>query len=317
MTPARRTPRSSTSRAPTRRSRSTTRRSRSTRRSGSSTATRSPRPTRSCSGRRSSATSSNGAQIVIDQFLVAGRSKWGQTSRLTLLLPARLRGQRPRALERPARALPPARRAGQHPDRQLHDRRRSTSTCSAGRRSTPTARPLIVMTPKGLLRLKAAGVDARGARERAVPARHRRPVDRPLGGAPARALLAGRSTTTSSGTRPARPRRTSPSPASSSSIRSRSRPWRELVSSLPVARARSSGRRRSRRTWAPGGRSATGSTRPPARALACAGSPTSGAPGGEPERGLPDRAPARAGPHRARGARRTRHLVVGAPPHDV
>ena len=35
---------------------------------------------------------------------------------------ARLRGQRPRALEREARAVPPARRAGQHPGRQLHDR---------------------------------------------------------------------------------------------------------------------------------------------------------------------------------------------------
>ena len=37
--------------------------------------------------------------------------------------PARLRGQRPRALERAAGAIPPARRAGEHPDRQLHDRR--------------------------------------------------------------------------------------------------------------------------------------------------------------------------------------------------
>src|SRR4051812_19660876 len=37
--------------------------------------------------------------------------------------PARLRGQRPRALERAAGAVPAARGAGEHPDRELHDRR--------------------------------------------------------------------------------------------------------------------------------------------------------------------------------------------------
>src|ERR671935_1958428 len=34
---------------------------------------------------------------------------------------ARLRGQRPRALERPVGAVPSARGPGEHPDRQLHD----------------------------------------------------------------------------------------------------------------------------------------------------------------------------------------------------
>ncbi len=32
----------------------------------------------------------NGAQVIVDQFIVSGLAKWGQTSRLTLLLPARL-----------------------------------------------------------------------------------------------------------------------------------------------------------------------------------------------------------------------------------
>jgi 2-oxoglutarate dehydrogenase complex dehydrogenase (E1) component-like enzyme len=29
----------------------------------------------------------NSAQVIIDQFLVSGLAKWGETSRLTLLLP--------------------------------------------------------------------------------------------------------------------------------------------------------------------------------------------------------------------------------------
>ncbi len=65
----------------------------------------------------------NGAQVVIDQFLVSGLAKWGQTIAAHAAPPARLRGLGARALERPHRALPPARRRGQHPRGQLHHAR--------------------------------------------------------------------------------------------------------------------------------------------------------------------------------------------------
>ena len=65
----------------------------------------------------------NSAQVIIDSFIVSAESKWGQTTRLTLLLPARLRGLGPRALERPDRALPAACGRGQHPAREPDHRR--------------------------------------------------------------------------------------------------------------------------------------------------------------------------------------------------
>ena len=97
----------------------------------------------------------NGAQIVVDQFIVSGRSKWGQTSRLTLLLPHGYEGNGPEhSSARLERFLQQA----------AQDNVRVVNCTTAAqffhllRRQAldATARPLVVMTPKGLLRLRQA-----------------------------------------------------------------------------------------------------------------------------------------------------------------
>jgi len=93
----------------------------------------------------------NVAQVVIDQFIAAGRAKWGQLARLTLLLPHGHEGQGPehtsarleRFLQLSAEdnmrvAYPTT------PAQYFHLLRRQALTSQA--------RPLVVMTPKSLLR---------------------------------------------------------------------------------------------------------------------------------------------------------------------
>ncbi|MCG8468741.1 MAG: 2-oxoglutarate dehydrogenase E1 component [Gemmatimonadetes bacterium] len=93
----------------------------------------------------------NVPQPIIDQFIVAGRSKWGQESRLVLLLPHGYEGQGPEhSSARPERFLQLAGESNIRvancttPAQYFHLLRWQALR--------PTRRPLIVLTPKSLLR---------------------------------------------------------------------------------------------------------------------------------------------------------------------
>ena len=97
----------------------------------------------------------NGAQIVVDQFIVAGRSKWGQTSRLALLLPHGYEGNGP---EHSSARLERFLQLAAQENIRVANCTTAAQFFHLLRRQAldATARPLVVMTPKGLLRLKPA-----------------------------------------------------------------------------------------------------------------------------------------------------------------
>ncbi|MCW2584306.1 MAG: sucA, partial [Klenkia sp.] len=97
----------------------------------------------------------DGAQLIIDEFISSGEAKWGQQSGVVLLLPHGLEGQGPdHSSGRPERFL-----------QLCAENNMTVANCSTPanyfhllRRQalSETHRPLVVFTPKSLLRAKAA-----------------------------------------------------------------------------------------------------------------------------------------------------------------
>jgi 2-oxoglutarate dehydrogenase E1 component len=97
----------------------------------------------------------NGAEVIVDQFIVAGLSKWGETSRLTLLLPHGYEGNGP---EHSSARLERFLQLAAQENIRVANATTAAQYFHLLRRQAldATGRPLVVMTPKGLLRLKQA-----------------------------------------------------------------------------------------------------------------------------------------------------------------
>src|SRR6266516_1445745 len=97
----------------------------------------------------------NGGEVIIDQFIIAGLAKWGQTSRLTLLLPHGYEGQGP---EHSSTRIERFLALGADGNIRIANCTTPAQYFHLLRRQARHAelRPLVLFTPKSLLRLPQA-----------------------------------------------------------------------------------------------------------------------------------------------------------------
>jgi 2-oxoglutarate dehydrogenase E1 component len=100
----------------------------------------------------------NAAQVIIDSFIVSGESKWGQTSRLTMLLPHGYEGSGP---EHSSARIERFLALGAEGNIRIAYPTTAAQYFHLLRRQAliKKPRPLIVFTPKGLLRLDKAAAN--------------------------------------------------------------------------------------------------------------------------------------------------------------
>jgi 2-oxoglutarate dehydrogenase E1 component len=97
----------------------------------------------------------NSAQVIVDQFIVSGLSKWQQSSRLTLLLPHGYEGSGP---EHSSARLERFMQMAAQENVRIVNCTTAAQYFHVLRRQAlhPKPRPLVLLTPKGLLRLPQA-----------------------------------------------------------------------------------------------------------------------------------------------------------------
>jgi 2-oxoglutarate dehydrogenase E1 component len=95
----------------------------------------------------------NSAQVIVDQFIVSGLSKWQQSSRLALLLPHGYEGNGP---EHSSARLERFMQLAAQENIRIVNCSTAAQYFHVIRRQAlhPKARPIVLLTPKGLLRLK-------------------------------------------------------------------------------------------------------------------------------------------------------------------
>ena len=192
----------------------------------------------------------NSAQVIVDQFIVSGLAKWGQTSRLTLLLPHGYEGSGPEhssarlerflalAAEGNIRVANPT-----TPAQYFHLLRRQARIAKQ--------RPLIVMTPKSLLRLpQATSTVAELGGGHALSAGAGRAGGQGRAGHAAGAVHGQDLLRPRRPPRPPAPRRAGGGPRGAAVPLPRG-PDPGADGALPELEARSCGCRRSRATWVP------------------------------------------------------------------